>query len=39
MDTQKTSLAIHETQEIPRDMDVDDLIEESSWSKKRILET
>jgi hypothetical protein len=38
-ETQKTRLDVPETQESPQEMDVDELIEEPSWSEKRLLET
>jgi hypothetical protein len=33
-DTQKMGIEIPETQEIPQEMDVDELIEEPSWSEQ-----
>jgi hypothetical protein len=35
--TQTTGLSIPETQEIPRAMDVDELIEEPGWYEQRLL--
>jgi hypothetical protein len=35
----KTRLDVPEIEESPRAMDVDEVIEEPSWSKKRLLET
>jgi hypothetical protein len=38
-DTQKTRIEIPETQESPRAMDVDEIIEEASWFEQRLMET
>ena len=37
--TEKMGLEILETQESPLAMDVDEIIEEPSWSEQRLLET
>jgi hypothetical protein len=38
-DTKKTRLEIPEIQESPQVIDVDEIIEEPSWSEQRLLET